>query len=147
MKRSTVYTFILVFAVLGLIISGYLTYYNLLGPGCHQAVISCGPAPVKIFGLPNCVYGFIMYLAVAALAVVGLVKKQPSRRVLTAEVVLGVVGSLFAASLSVYELWIVKTAAGQLPACIYGFFLYLGVLIVSGLGLREKPVLTSPPGV
>lgn len=147
MKRSTVYTLILVFAILGLIMSGYLTYYNLLGPGCHQAIISCGPAPVKIFGLPNCVYGFFMYLTVVALAVVGLVKKQPSRGVLTAELIFGVIGSLFAAGLSVYELWIVNPVAGQLPACVYGFFLYLGVLIVSGLGLREKPAPVSPPGL
>lgn len=61
---------ILVVAVAGLLFSGYLSYNELFlgATSCNAAA----PALTAIAGLPVCVYGFVMYLLVLAIAIVGL---------------------------------------------------------------------------
>ena len=61
---------ILSLSVFGLLFSGVLSYRELFG----QSAISCPApgAPGTVFGYPACIYGFFMYLAVAALAAAGL---------------------------------------------------------------------------
>lgn len=64
---------VLVIALGGLTFSGYLSYGELFGTctvGCSAVEASGG-----IFGLPACVYGFFMYLAVTIVASLGL--KRP----------------------------------------------------------------------
>jgi hypothetical protein len=51
--------------------------------------------------------------------------------------VIGIAGVLFSGTLAVYELWFQKPTPTTLPACVYGFFLYLGILIVSFLAVRS----------
>lgn len=151
MKTATAYKFVVFFAVLGLLLSGYLSYRTLFttsscSEGFLARFLNCGVKPVYLLGLPNCVYGFFMFLAVALIAVVGLT--QPNRRnLLKAEVALGALGTLFAAGLSVYELWIIDVPFNVLPACVYGFFLYLGSLIVASLALKQPLVPPAQPPV
>jgi hypothetical protein len=63
--------------------------------------------------------------------------------------VVGLVGTLFSLSLSIYELWIVDTTVKGLPACVYGFFFYAVILIAAVFGLTTKPnlpmVQPTPP--
>lgn len=57
----------------GLAFSGYLSYNELFATcaaGCPVV-----QAPGGMFGVPACVYGFFMYLAVVAVAALGLRKK------------------------------------------------------------------------
>ncbi len=137
MKMKSALIAVVIVAIAGIIFSGYLSYYNLWGPGCSKAIISCGPKPVKIFGIPQCVYGFFMFLITGILAVVAMVRGQ-SR--LVTKWILGVCifGMAFSGGLSIYELFIQKLAANGLPACVYGFFLYLLAVIFSAVGLRHK---------
>ena len=67
MKRAL--QLILVFAVAGLAFSGTLTYREVFG-----AAAKCPSpgAPGTILGYPACVYGFLMYLAITTIAIVGL---------------------------------------------------------------------------
>ena len=61
---------------------------------------------------------------------------------------IGLAGLLFSGYLSYNELFatckascpIVQVSRGipSLPACVYGFFMYLTIVIVSGLGLQKK---------
>lgn len=148
MKRSSSYGLILLFSVLGVLLSGYLSYKTLfVAAGCSQGFlaefVNCGAKPVNIFGVPSCVYGFFMFATVAVLALIGF-SKLNNRGLLKAEMVLGVIGTLFAAGLSIYELWIIKVQFSVLPSCVYGFFLYLGVLIVSTLSFRQKGESVPP---
>lgn len=147
MKRSTSYGLILFFSTLGVLLSGYLSYKKLFAAaGCSEGFLSqfvnCGAKPVYILNVPSCVYGFFMFATVAVLALIGF-SKLNNRGLLKAEMLLGVIGTLFAAGLSIYELWIIKVQFSVLPSCVYGFFLYLGVLIVSTFALRQKD--KTPP--
>jgi hypothetical protein len=56
----------------GLAFSGYLSYNELFATCTVGCPIVQAPGP---FGLPACVYGFFMYLAVAMIAALGLRKK------------------------------------------------------------------------
>ncbi len=136
---------ILVFALLGVAMSGYLSYWALWGPSCHAGPISflsCGSEPVKILNVPTCVYGFFMFLIVSVLTLARWSKSVPA---MTERALLWVasIGVLFSASLSYYELFIQKP--DQLPACVYGFFLYVGILVVTVMALRSKPTVAPPP--
>lgn len=127
------FTYIMIyFSVLGLLLSGYLSYNTLFAPaGCSRALITCGgEKPVEILGISQCIWGFFMFLATAAVAIILMYTKNRSRW-LSAQIVLGVISSLFGGGLSAYELWFRAPAPITMPSCVYGFFLFLGVLITT----------------
>lgn len=138
MRLKTALIVIFFIALLGTAFSGYLTYYNYWGGGCQEAIISCsgGGRTVEIFGLPTCVYGFFMFLLVAVLSLIGLATKK--RCYLTSNLIISLIGTLFALGVTIYEIWIVKIAVSGLPACAYGFFIYLAALIASYIGFRKN---------
>ena len=75
MKRS-LYV-ILAVSLFGLAFSGTLTYQEVFA---HSAAVCPSPgAPGSILGYPACVYGFFMYLIIAATALVGLVAGRRGR--------------------------------------------------------------------
>ncbi len=150
MKARSSYVSTLVFTTLGLMLSGYLSFYTLFRSGCTKGFLSflnCGGSePVKIIGMPQCVVGFIMYFAVAVVALIGL-RSLGKRAIMMTTMVIGIAGTLFSGTLSVYELWFQEPAPTTTPACVYGFFLYLGILVVSALALRSfaRPEQTPTP--
>ena len=73
MKQKTALVTILIFSIAGILFSGYLSYYELWGGGCQNAIVQCGT--FSMANLPACVYGFFMYLAVFIIAILGLTKK------------------------------------------------------------------------
>ncbi len=125
-------------AVGGILFSGYLTYFNLFGPGCDAAVISCsgGGAAVQIFGLPTCVYGLVMFSVIFLLALASIAKPTEERgyRALFA---IAVFGFLFSGFLSLYELFIALPHPTSLPACVYGLAMYT-VLVGLNIYLFRK---------
>jgi hypothetical protein len=67
---------ILAIAGLGLFFSGFLSYGELFG----ERALSCPAvgAPGTVFGYPACVYGFFMYAAIVAVALLGLRRPRPA---------------------------------------------------------------------
>jgi len=147
MKHRTAIIASLIFTGFGLLLSGYLSYYSLFKSGCHKGFLpflNCGSNPVNFWGVPQCVVGFVMYFIVAVLAVAGLYAAS-KKNIIKWLFGFGILGSLFSASLSVYELWFQKPHPTQLPACVYGFFFYLGILIVNAVALRSPTVQPQEP--
>lgn len=133
--------FVLGFAALGVLLSGYLSYRNYFSAGCSQGplsrIVTCGgPKAVKIFGQPTCLYGLGMFLAVFVTALVGLMK-QPTRGLALTLVLLGIAGTAFSSFLSVYEIWFLNINLSALPACIYGLAFYLSILFSSIVFFRQ----------
>ncbi len=64
MFTETALKIILIISVAGILFSGYLTYKEL----------KCKTSCQKIFKLPVCVYGLVMYLIVFLISVLGLLK-------------------------------------------------------------------------
>lgn len=138
MKRKTALIVALVLAIGGMIMSGYLSYYTLWGPGCTETIISCGgPKPILIFGLPTCVYGFFMYLIVAVLAVAAMQRLQ-MKSLMKTMLAVAIVGVGFSGYLSYYELFIQDIPFTDLPACVYGLVFYILILAFVIIGLRSK---------
>ena len=81
-----------------------------------------------------------MFLLTAILSMIGLAKANAISW-LKGVFVVGLVGTLFSLSLSIYELWMVDTTVKGLPACVYGFFFYAVILIAAIFGLTTKPNL------
>lgn len=147
-QRQRFLIFILLFSVLGGLLSGYLAYWNYFGPGCSEGplswLVTCGgPKAVKIFGQPTCVYGFTMFTVVAVLAVYALLKKS-SRMSFVPFIVLGICGTLFAGFLSIYEIFYLHIELNALPACVYGLIFYLGILFTAGIGQWSSQRVTDP---
>jgi hypothetical protein len=69
-------------SIAGVIFSGVLTYKEMSASSCdinlkkgkNKAKESqeCGSCGIKIFGLPTCLYGFVMYLIVLIICIVAL---------------------------------------------------------------------------
>ena len=79
-KPVTALKVIMAIAIVGVLFSGYLSYYELFVPaGCSQALVTCGPNPVTIANLPACVYGLVMYSVVLVTSILGLMKKNGSK--------------------------------------------------------------------
>ena len=145
MRRQFAFSLIAVFAAAGTTLSGYLSYVNLWGSGCEKTFITCSggtTGPVKIFGLPNCVYGFAMFFAVFVLALILIAREN--RKVQTTVFVLSIVGTLFALCLSIYEIFWLK--ATSVPACVYGLIFYACILGIS-LVQRRKNISPSSANV
>jgi len=70
MKKETALKIILIISIAGMLFSGYLSYLELFQQICALGS-SCS---TKILSLPSCVYGFVMYLVVFVIAVLGLRK-------------------------------------------------------------------------
>ncbi len=135
MTFKTLFWSITVFSIAGMALSGYLSWYNLWGPGCSETFISCGgPEPILIFGLPTCVYGFFMFLLTGILGVLGVAEKN-KRLVLRWLLGVSIVGVGFSAFLSYYEMFVQKLE--ELPACAYGLILYILILIATIIGLKK----------
>jgi len=66
MKKETALKIIMWISVLGVLFSGFLSYNELF---CSTG--TCAVSSLNL-GLPACVYGLIMYLAILILAIAGL---------------------------------------------------------------------------
>lgn len=138
----------LYFSALGILLSGYLTYYTYfsgISTGCGVALISCGGEhPVKIFGVTQCVYGLVMFAVTAGIAIAGLYATK-IKRLLTTLLGVSVFATLFAGVLSAYELWWQIPRPTTMPSCVYGFFLYLGILITTLLTMNAMEATQKNP--
>ena len=58
-------------ALIGVLFSGYLSYTEIFQQTC-----AIGGCSATVLSIPSCVYGFVMYLIVLIIAVIGLKAKQ-----------------------------------------------------------------------
>ena len=70
MKAKDSLKIILVFAIAGVLFSGYLSYQELCGNGTSCQTIS------RILGVPVCVFGLIMYTVILLVTIIGLRSKK-----------------------------------------------------------------------
>ena len=75
MRAKKALKIIFYFAIGGILFSGYLSYMELWGGGCEDALVQCG-SNFSLFNLPACVYGFFMYLTIFVIATIGLRSKE-----------------------------------------------------------------------
>jgi len=70
MKKQTALKTLFGISLAGVLFSGYLSYTEIFQQVCGLGVLeTCG---TKVFPLPSCVYGLVMYLAGLIIAVLGL---------------------------------------------------------------------------
>jgi disulfide bond formation protein DsbB len=145
MNTKPIYLLMLYFAALGALLSGYLSFYTLFrAEGCGNALLTCGDDPVQILGVSQCIWGFFMFLAVGVVAALGAFAGK-ARQMRMPGIILGTIGTLFAGGLSAYELWFRSPPPYTMPSCVYGFFLFLGVVIAAVLVQRQKAGEQSAP--
>jgi uncharacterized membrane protein len=117
-------------AVLGTLFAGYLAFFKAITGTC-----ALGESCPYVLGLPACVYGFVMFLSMAAVAVFavtkGVAESWPERVIR----VVAVAGALFAGWLSLGDVgpWLQSggSYALYLPSCVYGLVFYIAILVVS----------------
>jgi len=73
-KKSTALKVILFISIAGLIFSGYLSYTELFTSS--SAFCSSQTCSQKIASIPVCVYGFVMYLIIFIISILGLKSKK-----------------------------------------------------------------------
>jgi len=75
MKNKTIFKILLLISIAGLSFSGYLSYTELFADFCAAAELGMGSC-TEVASLPACVYGFIMYLAIFTLSILGIRNKE-----------------------------------------------------------------------
>lgn len=70
MKKKNALKTILIISIAGMLFSGYLSASELFAKIC--AVGGCS----NIAGIPTCVYGFVMYLIVFIISILGLKSRE-----------------------------------------------------------------------
>lgn len=69
MKKNLALKLILAISVAGMLFSGYLSYGELVAKACP--IGGC----TFVLGAPACVYGFVMYLIVFVISLLGILDK------------------------------------------------------------------------
>jgi len=75
MKKETALKIILVISIAGMLFSGYLSYTELFSGYCGSVELGMGSCS-SVFQIPACVYGFVMYLIVFIVSLMGLKRKN-----------------------------------------------------------------------
>ncbi len=75
MKKESALKAILIISIAGLLFSGYLSYTELIAGFCGASKLGMGQC-TNVFQIPACVYGFVMYLAVLIISILGLKGKR-----------------------------------------------------------------------
>ncbi|MBM3247081.1 hypothetical protein FJZ17_00890 [Candidatus Pacearchaeota archaeon] len=75
MKKQVALKTILIISILGMLFSGYLSYGELFAGSCYATQLGMGSCSV-VAGIPACVYGFVMYLVVFVISIIGLRGKK-----------------------------------------------------------------------
>jgi hypothetical protein len=127
MKRNIIP--ILIFSIIGSLFAGYLSYKKLTSNTC---VLTEGCA--NFLGLPTCVYGFLMFFLIFALALIVMTANINLRKPIR---IISIIGILFSGSFSVYELFLAPfnilngaKFSLLLPSCVYGALMFLIIFIL-----------------
>jgi len=72
MNKQIVLKSILGVSLAGMLFSGYLSYFEIFQQVCGFG----GVCSTKILTIPSCVYGFVVYLIVFVLSIIGLKCKK-----------------------------------------------------------------------
>ena len=75
MKKEAALKTILWISVAGMLFSGYLSYTELFAGFCGSEQLNMGVC-TSVFQIPACVYGFVMYLIVFIISILGLRNKK-----------------------------------------------------------------------
>lgn len=129
---------ILACSMLGVAMSGFLSWRHYFAHTCFNGWISCGVGPksILIFHQPTCVYGLAMFFAVLMTVLMSWYAKERRRHVALLFWI-ALVGVLFSGGLSFDEIFILKLNFTGLPACVVGFFLYVGIFTTTIMARRS----------
>jgi uncharacterized membrane protein len=75
MKKESALKTIFWISVAGMLFSGYLSYTELFAGFCGASQLGMGTC-TSVFQIPACVYGFVMYLIVFIISILGLRNKK-----------------------------------------------------------------------
>jgi uncharacterized membrane protein len=75
MKQKTALWTIFGISIAGMLFSGYLSYGELIAKSCYAAKLGLGSC-TNVGGIPACVFGFVMYLIVFVISILGLRSKK-----------------------------------------------------------------------
>jgi len=74
MKSTLALKIVLGISVAGMLFSGYLSYTELFAGYCGASKLGMGSC-ANVLQIPACVYGFVMYLVVFIVSLLGLKKE------------------------------------------------------------------------
>jgi len=75
MKKDLALKIILIISIAGMLFSGYLSYTEIFAGFCGSQKLGMGSC-TNVFQIPACVYGFVMYLIVFIITILGIKSKK-----------------------------------------------------------------------
>lgn len=124
---------VLALALAGAGIAGYLTYTHY-----DQSALVCGIGDcstvqaseyAKLLGIPIAIFGLTMYLALAALMVLRIVRTSLADLATTGILMLLVAGTIYAAYLTYIEIWVIEAICQW---CVASALITLILLLIEG---------------
>lgn len=140
LRHYYITAFILTLA--GLLFSGYLSAIKLFTSSC-----AFNETCPTFLGYPACWYGFVMYAVMFIVTTVALSRRSTSFSAAYTNLVISIVGILFAGQYAIPEIISLVNGGGVrytlgLPTCVYGLVFYLAIFIITliALGSRKERI-------
>ncbi len=76
MGTRTALKIVFAISIVGILFSGYLSYFELFAAPEGASCGAAGMEKIPFLTWPACVYGFIMYSIVFAISLIGLISKK-----------------------------------------------------------------------
>ncbi|MEK6974009.1 MAG: hypothetical protein AABW41_02120 [Nanoarchaeota archaeon] len=138
MKKRNFLSYIIIISIIGVLFAGYLTYGTFSSGNC-PLIESCP----YYFNLPACGYGLIIYGIILLFSLIAFINKKLQQKLMTGIFYISIVGILFSAFSSIYEIFYLKCASPPcrysllLPTCVYGLVMYTAIFLLSK-SLKKK---------
>jgi len=143
MKTTTYLRWATLLSAAGTIFAGYLSSVRLRSGICAFAE----PCPFFL-GRPACYTGLALFSTLLAISAFALLRVRESRWPVVANAIVSTMGVLFAARLSVGDLWALAGGARYemgLPTCAYGLVFFVALLALSVAAWLKRPQRPKAP--
>ncbi|MFH1712227.1 MAG: hypothetical protein ABH846_03265 [Patescibacteria group bacterium] len=138
MKQTVYYKIAFGITLAGVLFSGYMSGIKFLSDTCAFNE----PCPYFL-GFPACYFGFAMFLALFLITTYAFAKKVKESWPKTANLIVALMGTLFAGYFTANELPDVLSGVAEgyslgLPTCSYGLIFFVAILILSAIPIKKK---------
>ncbi len=144
MLAQTYFKTALVLTFMGVLFAGYLSAQKLITNQC-----AFNESCPYFLGFPACYYGFGIFLLMFIISVMALLQIEKAGIYKSIILVVSLFGLIFAGQWALPELQVLLTSSQKvsyvlgLSSCVYGFFFYLVILILSVFNLTDENLLNK----
>jgi hypothetical protein len=133
MEKETALKYVSIISLIGVLFAGYLSLGTLTTGKCPMN----GECPFFL-GYPACYFGLAMFLIILMASLMSFMPRQDKGNLIKGNLVVSLVGILFAGYFSITEIMNPREYSLMLPTCVYALMMYVLAFVICLIGLPGK---------